>query len=314
MRATKPSFSTTSAAATRTTFLFGATFHRGSITDESLVDRLFAEYRFDYVYHLAAYAAEGLSHFIRRYNYQNNVVGTVNLLNAAVNAGTVRRFVFTSSIAVYGAAQNPMTESTAPSPEDPYGVAKYACEMDLRAAGEMFGLEYTVFRPHNVYGEHQNIGDRYRNVIGIFMNQIMQGQPMTIFGDGLQTRAFTHVDDVAPLIFRCVDVPESSNQIFNIGAETPTSVRDLALVVAKALDADPDIRFLDARKEVVHAFSSSDKLQATFGAQNYVPLEEGICRMARSARAKGPRATALFTGIEVWKNLPPSWKGAYHQR
>ncbi len=120
-------------------------------------------------------------------------------------------------------------------PEDPYGVAKYACEMDLRAAHEMFGLNYTIFRPHNVYGEHQNIGDRYRNVIGIFMNQIMQGQPMTIFGDGLQTRAFTHIDDVAPLIARCVDVPESSNQVFNIGAETPTSVRDLARIVAKVL-------------------------------------------------------------------------------
>ena len=140
----------------------------------------------------------------------------------------VKRFVFTSSIAVYGAAQNPMTESTTPMPEDPYGVAKYACEMDLRAAHEMFGLNYTIFRPHNVYGEHQNIGDRYRNVIGIFMNQIMQGQPMTIFGDGLQTRAFTHIDDVAPLIARCVDVPEASNQIFNIGAETPTTVRELA--------------------------------------------------------------------------------------
>ena len=102
--------------------------------------RLFAEHRFDHVYHLAAYAAEGLSHFIRHYNYQNNLIGTMNLLNAAVNAECVRRFVFTSSIAVYGAAQNPMTERTVPTPEDPYGIAKYACEMDLQAAHEMFGL------------------------------------------------------------------------------------------------------------------------------------------------------------------------------
>jgi UDP-glucose 4-epimerase len=291
----------------------GADFCRGSITDVDLIEKLFATHRFDYVYHLAAYAAEGLSHFIRRYNYENNVLGTINLVNAAVNSETVKRFVFTSSIAVYGAAQNPMTEATTPMPEDPYGVAKYACEMDLRAAHEMFGLNSTVFRPHNVYGEHQNIGDRYRNVIGIFMNQIMQGQPMTIFGDGLQTRAFTHIDDVAPVIARCVDVPESSNQIFNIGAETPTSVRDLAHVVAKVLGADANIRFLEARKEVVHAFSSSDKLQAIFGAQDYVSLEEGIARMARWAKAKGPRATGLFAGIEVLKNLPPSWKAAYQE-
>jgi UDP-glucose 4-epimerase len=285
-----------------------ATFCRGSVTDEALIGRLFGEHRFDYVYHLAAYAAEGLSHFIRRFNYENNVVGTINLVNASVNTGTVRRFVFTSSIAVYGAAQNPMTESTTPMPEDPYGIAKYACEMDLRAAHEMFGLNYTIFRPHNVYGEHQNIGDRYRNVIGIFMNQIMRGEPMTVFGDGLQTRAFTHVDDVAPVIARSVVVPESNGRIFNIGAETPTSVRDLACVVAKVLGKTPDVRYLDARKEVVHAFSSSDALKRAFGPQDYVTLEEGIARMAAWARAKGPRATKPFAGIEVLKNLPASWK------
>ncbi len=286
----------------------GADFCRGSITDVNLIQVLFAEHEFDYVYHLAAYAAEGLSHFIRRYNYENNVLGTINLVNAAVNSKTVKRLVFTSSIAVYGAAQNPMTESTTPMPEDPYGIAKYACELDLRAAHEMFGLNYTIFRPHNVYGEHQNIGDRYRNVIGIFMNQIMHGQPMTIFGDGLQTRAFTHIDDVAPLIARCVDMPESSNQIFNIGAETPTSVRDLACIVAKVLGADPEIRFLDARKEVVHAFSSSDALQRVFGPQDYVPLEKGIQRMALWAKEQGARITKPFAGIEVLKNLPLSWK------
>jgi UDP-glucose 4-epimerase len=286
----------------------GADFRRGSITDVNLVEELFATYKFDYVYHLAAYAAEGLSHFIRRYNYENNVLGTINLVNAAVNSETVKRFIFTSSIAVYGAAQNPMTESTTPMPEDPYGVAKYACEMDLRAAHEMFGLNYTVFRPHNVYGEHQNIGDRYRNVIGIFMNQIMQGQPLTIFGDGLQTRAFTHVGDVAPLIARCVDVPESSNRVFNIGAETPTSVRDLACIVATVLGADTKICYLDARKEVVHAFSSSDALERVFGHQNYIPLEEGVQRMALWAKEHGARVTEPFAGIEVLKNLPLSWQ------
>ena len=114
-----------------------------------------------------------MSHFIRRFNYQNNLIGSVNLINAAVNIGTVERFIFTSSIAVYGAAQVPMSEDTKPDPEDPYGISKYAVELDLRAAHDMFGLKYTIFRPHNVYGENQNMGDRYRNVIGIFMNQII---------------------------------------------------------------------------------------------------------------------------------------------
>src|SRR5882672_1076117 len=158
----------------------GARFVNGSIGDVALVGQIFQEHRFDYVYHLAAYAAEGLSHFIRRFNYENNVVGTMNVLNHSINAG-VKHFVFTSSIAVYGRGQLPLREEHVPQPEDPYGVAKFAVEQDLKAAHELFGLNYTIFRPHNVYGEYQNIGDRYRNVIGIFMNQIMAGQPLSIF-------------------------------------------------------------------------------------------------------------------------------------
>src|SRR6185437_11966042 len=211
----------------------GAVFVEGSINDAVLVARLFDEYEFDYVYHLAAYAAEGLSHFIRRFNYTNNVVGSVTLINEAVKHD-VKCFVFTSSIAVYGAGQVPMTEDMAPLPEDPYGIAKYAVEMDLRAAHAMFGLNSVVFRPHNVYGEHQNLGDRYRNVIGIFMNQIMNDQPLTIFGDGNQTRAFSYIDDVAPQIARSVSTPAAFNQVINVGADTPYSVNQLASVVGHA--------------------------------------------------------------------------------
>src|SRR4030095_11092896 len=138
-------------------------------TDDILVERLFAQEKFDYVYHLAAYAAEGLSHFIRRFNYETNLGGSVNIINACVRH-EVKCLVFTSSIAVYGKNQLPMTEDLTPEPEDPYGVSKYAVELDLRAAHEMFGLNYVIFRPHNVYGEWQNIADKYRNVIGIFMN------------------------------------------------------------------------------------------------------------------------------------------------
>ncbi len=292
----------------------GAAFVEGSVTDAGLISRLFTEHTFDYVYHLAAYAAEGLSHFIRRFNYNNNVVGSINLLNASVNAETVKRFVFTSSIAVYGGAQTPMTEGTTPMPEDPYGIAKYAVEMDLRAAHEMFGMDYTIFRPHNVYGELQNIGDRYRNVIGIFMNQLMQDRPMSVFGDGLQTRAFTHIDDVAPLIANCVNVQQSCNQVFNIGAETPRSVLELVRLVACAFGVAPKIQHLEARKEVVHAFSSSRKIEQVFGRQKYVTLEEGVARMAEWAKVHGAKKTAVFAEIEVLKNMPASWCAEFLSR
>lgn len=286
----------------------GAHFVAGSVVEEGMVSRLFKEHSFDYVYHLAAYAAEGLSHFIRRFNYANNVIGSVNLINASAESGCVRRFVFASSIAVYGGAQTPMTEDTTPSPEDPYGIAKLAVELDLRAAAEMFGLEYTVFRPHNVYGENQNIGDRYRNVIGIFMNQLMDGRPLTVFGDGRQTRAFSYIDDVAPVIADSVSVEKAINETFNIGADQPYEVLELAEVAAREFGVAARIEHLEPRREVVHAFSSHEKLVSVFGPQAPVPLEEGIRRMAVWARAKGPRKTEPFAAVEVLRNMPSAWK------
>lgn len=286
----------------------GCEFVKGSITDSELINSLFEKYKFQYVYHLAAYAAEGLSHFIRRFNYNNNVIGSLNLINASVNAGTVERFVFTSSIAVYGEGQLPMTEDMKPDPEDPYGIAKYAVEMDLRAAHKMFGLNYTVFRPHNVYGEKQNLGDRYRNVMGIFMNQVMKGEAMTIFGDGMQTRAFSHIDDVAPIIARCVNVEASKNEVFNIGADKPYSVKELAEIVAEVFETSPQINYLKARNEVVHAYSTHEKVEKVFGNQEFVSLQDGVFRMAEWAKSKGPRESSIFSGIEIEKNLPPSWK------
>src|SRR5690349_12215956 len=215
----------------------GATFVKGSILDIDLIERIFQEHSISYVYHLAAYAAEGLSHFIKRFNYTNNLIGSVNLINASVNH-SVKCFVFTSSIAVYGSGQSPLTEAMLPIPEDSYGIAKLAVEQELKISHEMFGLDYIIFRPHNVYGERQNIGDRYRNVVGIFMNQILRGEPLTIFGDGEQERAFTHISDVAPIIAEAINFPAARNEIFNVGADVPFTVNLLAKVVAAAMGAE----------------------------------------------------------------------------
>lgn len=283
-------------------------FVEGSVLDEALVERVVRERAVDHVFHLAAYAAEGLSHFIRRFNYANNVLGSVNVLNAALRSGTVRTYVFTSSIAVYGAGQVPMTEDLTPRPEDPYGIAKYAVEQDLRAASEMFDLDFVVFRPHNVYGERQHIGDRYRNVVGIFMNQAMRGEPFTVFGDGEQQRAFTHVADVAPMIARSVDVPAASGEVFNVGGDVPFTVNRLAEVVAAAMGVELRVDHLPPRIEVRDAWSSHDKAWSVFGRpERLVPLEEGVARMAEWARRRGPQEPSIFTGIEVARNLPASW-------
>jgi UDP-glucose 4-epimerase len=284
-----------------------ASFIHGSITDVALINRVFANHTFDYVFHLAAYAAEGLSHFIKRFNYTNNVIGSVNLINAAINHG-VKGFVFTSSIAVYGSSPVvPMTEATTPQPEDPYGIAKYAVERELAASHAMFGLDYVVFRPHNVYGPRQNIGDRYRNVVGIFMNQILQGQPMTIFGDGTQTRAFSYIDDVAPVMASVIDAPHGWNDVYNVGADAACTLNDLAAQVAASMGVPPRVEYLPARHEVRHAHSSHDKVRRVFGAIDTTPLEQGLRTMAEWVKQQGARASQSFEGIEIEKNLPPSW-------
>lgn len=286
----------------------GTQFVRGGVEDRALIGRLFHKHKFDYVFHLAAYAAEGLSHFIKTFNYTNNLLGSINLINAAVNTGSVKCFVFTSSIAVYGRNQLPMTEALTPQPEDPYGIAKYAVELDLKEAHEMFGLNSIVFRPHNVYGERQNLSDPYRNVVGIFIKQIRNGEPMTVFGDGKQTRAFSYIGDVAPVIARSVERPRAYNQLFNIGAELPYSVLDLAQSIARHMGVKPRIKHLRARNEVVNAYSAHDKAKKFFGDLiKDVPLEEGLARTAAWAKTSKLRKPKPFKGIEVMKNLPPSW-------
>ncbi|PLW95300.1 MAG: UDP-glucose 4-epimerase [Marinilabiliales bacterium] len=283
-----------------------ATFIEGSVTDFELLEKLFNEYQIDYVYHLAAYAAEGLSHFIKRFNYNNNLIGSVNLINEAIKH-KVKCFVFTSSIAVYGAGQNPLREDMIPIPEDPYGIAKLAVEQELRVSHEMFGLNYVIFRPHNVYGEYQNIGDRYRNVVGIFMNQLLQGKELSVFGDGMQTRAFSYISDVAPHIAKSVDIPEAYNEVFNIGADKDYTVKELAETVMKVMGMEGKLRFLPPRNEVLHAYSDHSKAARVFGQGSNISLEEGITRMKNWVMKAGSRKTGRFGNIEITEKLPSFW-------
>lgn len=284
----------------------GSQFVEESILDDKLLEEIFNKYSFDYVYHLAAYAAEGLSHFIKRFNYQNNLVGSVNLINEAVKHN-VKCFVFTSSIAVYGGQQPPMTETMTPQPEDPYGIAKYAIEQELKVSKEMFGLDYVIFRPHNVYGERQNIADPYRNVVGIFMNQLMKGEPLSIFGDGSQTRAFSYVGDLVPTIAASAMQSNIYGQVFNIGSDHFVSVKTLAKLVMEVMDMKSEINWLDARNEVLHAHAAHDKLHQYFDVP-HTSLEEGLKKMAAWAKNNEHPEPKKFDSIEITKNLPPFWK------
>ena len=140
----------------------------------------------------------------------------------------------------------------------------------------MFDLPYIVFRPHNVYGEKQNIGDKYRNVVGIFMNQVMQNLPMTIFGDGKQKRAFSHISDVAPIIASSIDIPKAFGEVFNIGSDTPHTLNELSREVASVFDVDPpQIKYLEAAMKL-EAYADHSKLRESHGYWTRFAIERGI--------------------------------------
>ena len=235
---------------------------------------LFKEFEPDVVYHFAAYAAEGLSPFIRGYNYINNLYATSNVVTCCIEHN-VKRIVFTSSMAVYGNQTPPFNEDMARRPVDPYGVAKAACEADIEIAWEQHGLEYCIIRPHNVYGRGQNISDSYRNVLGIWMYRHLQGEPITIFGDGLQTRAFSSIEDSLEPMWKACYIPEAKNQIINLGGIYEYTIKEAAETLADVMGG-ADIQYLESRHEVKHAFSTWQKSIDVLGFKHKTDLREGL--------------------------------------
>ena len=197
-----------------------------------------------------------------------------------------------------------MDEARVVRPSDPYGISKYAIELELECTHRHFGMPYIIFRPYNVYGERQNIIDRSRNVVGIFINQALNGQPMTIFCDGNQRRAFSYIDDVAPLIAASIDRPKAYNHIFNVGAGMAFTVNRLAQEISQALGCSLQVNHLPARKEAFEAYCTQDKIKAHFGDLiKDVPLNEGLAKMTQWAKTKPVAALSIFQELEIKRNI-----------
>lgn len=279
------------------------------------LDGIFQEFKPNAVIHLAAYAAEGLSHHIPNFNYLNNVVGTTNVLTAAYRAGA-KHFVFSSSIAAYGHPPHdkPFDESTACHPCDPYGIAKLACEQHIAAFYDYYGgPTYTIFRPHNVFGPRQNISDPYRNVVGIFFRCAKQGIPLPVFGDGSQTRSFSYIDVVARCIAQSLTTPEARNEIFNVGGDRSLSVLELAQAVAHVTGRATAVEHLPARREVQHAHAEHSKAKRVFPEvyAESLSIESGLQRMANYVQELDiPPMTPCPSAIEIRDHLPGSWQQA----
>jgi len=282
-----------------------ARFVNGSIINKDLVDNLTKET--DIIYHLAAYAAEGLSHFNRRYNYMNNLIGSINLINSAIK-NSIKKFLFTSSMAVYGNGNPPFDEKDILNPEDPYGISKQAIEKDLKAAYKMFGLEYAIIRLHNIYGERQFMGDPYRNVIGIWMNRILQNKPLLVYGDGRQIRAFSYIDDVIPCIAKAPFIEEAKNQIINLGTKNPCTLSEIAKKTLKSMKSNLKVIYTEPRFEVKDAYCTIEKSERILGFKDKTSLDEGLRRMAKWAKSNGAMQPIIWEEYELTKNLPDFWK------
>lgn len=283
-------------------------FYRRELSTDSLKD-IFDRHEFEYVYHFAAYAAEGLSPFMRMFNDRNNMLSTDNIINECISHD-VKRLIYTSSMSVYGWGQfkgEQFDESDTPAPIDPYAVSKYACEMNIKIAGEQHGLDWCIIRPHNVYGEKQNIWDKYRNVLGIWMYKILHNEPMLIYGDGEQTRAFSYIDDCLQSFWNAAVYPEASKQIINVGGIKGFSINEAANILCDITGYNK-VEHREARHEVKHAIPKPDKSIQLLGYEQKTSLEEGLRKMWEWAQKQPDRPQYKWENYEITKGLYSFWK------
>lgn len=282
-------------------------FFRRDLSNCNL-DDIFEKYDIEYVFHFAAYAAEGLSPFMRKFNWSNNSISTANIINACIKY-KVKRLIYTSSMSVYGPgiAGQRFTEIIQPNPQDPYAISKYACEMDIISAGNTHNLDWCIIRPHNVYGVKQNIWDKYRNVLGIWMYQKLNGKPLTIYGNGEQTRAFSYIDDCLEPLWNAAILPETSKEIINLGGTFPFSINDACEVLLKVIGNTP-VEHLEPRYEIKHAIPSYEKSIDLLKYKETTSLEEGLREMWEWAKTQPNRKQYIWENYEITDKLYSYWK------
>jgi UDP-glucose 4-epimerase len=261
------------------------------------------------VYHCAATAYEGLSVFSPSMVMDNIVTGSVSVFSAAI-ANNVRRIVLCSSMARYGTNEVPFLESYTPRPQDPYGIAKVAAEQALQNLSHVHGIEYAIAVPHNIIGARQKFDDPYRNVASIMANLMLQGRSPFIYGDGKQTRCFSHVEDCLACLLAMGLKDDGVGEIVNIGPDEGfISVYDLFRKLKSLIGLDCQAIHLTARpQEVKNAFCSADKARGLFNYQTTRTLDQGLNDIVDYIRAVGPRKFRYHLDIEIRnENTPRTW-------
>lgn len=284
----------------------GCKFHIVDITDtESVEPKLLRDV--DVVYHCAATAYEGLSVFSPGHISKNIYAGSANVFSAAIVA-KVRRIVFCSSMARYGAITSPFREWDKPAPVDPYGLAKVGAENLLKMLAAVHGFEWCILVPHNIYGPRQKYDDPYRNVAAIMANRLLRGQPPIIYGDGRQVRCFSYVHDIIPAMLKASFLAQAHREIINIGPdEGEITINELASLLMEITNQQHEPIYVPGRPcEVKHATCSASKAQTIFGLRCKTPLRDGLIALVEDIRKSGPKPFDYRLNIEIESPLTPA--------
>lgn len=262
----------------------------GSVADRELVDGLFARGRFDAVLHVAGQASIRISFASPETDLATNVLGTINVVRGCLESG-VPRLVHASSMTIYGEpARVPTPEDEPCVPVSYYGVTKLAAERYVHIAAERpdTALAATSLRMFNVYGERQSISNSYQGVLAIFIGNVLRGEPITIHGDGMQTRDFVYVDDVVDAWLHVLDLPAAFGRTLNVGSGRETSVNELADSVLRAFGESRstwEVRHEGAQLGDQRRAAADTSALAGLGWRRTSSLEEGLAITASWARA-----------------------------
>jgi UDP-glucose 4-epimerase len=268
---------------------------------------VFRIFKPEIVYHLAANAAEGKSHFSPIDITSRNYDTFLSVLVAGLGNG-MRRIIVTSSVAVYGSATPPFSEETKPEPEDLYGLSKLNIEESLKILSKVHNFEWVVARAHNVYGPRQSMRDPYRNVVMIWMNKILKGEPYVIYGDGSMQRCYTYISDLAEGLYQ-MGVRDVSGEVFNLGADEPVSLKQLSDAIQEVTSGVVPPQFLPARpQEVVAAVLVHKKAEKLLAYKTKTSLIDGISKTWEWAKQQGPQRL-VYTDFEIESDkIPKNWR------
>lgn len=283
-------------------------FYKADLRNRKEIDEIVSEVKPDILYHLAADATEGRSQFTPINCTERGILAYINAITPCINNG-IRKVIVTSSISIYGSQKPPFDESMPRKPDDVYGVNKAALEEVTEILSDVYGFAYVILRPHNVYGEKQNLADPYRNVIGIWINALFREKPIYIYGDGEQLRAFSYIQDVTPCIIKAGFSDKCTGEIINIGGKEPVTINKVARIIMEEFGRETEVIHLPSRpKEVKYAYSTHQKSERLLDYEERFSLREGIKRMIKWAKVLGPQEPVYMDAFEIEdKKIPKTW-------